>query len=334
MGQLKNLSSNALGQRQIFQMDTQALVAAIADTHDVRLKGVLDALQIGILIEDEQRFVKLVNRAFLSMFQIPLSAEEFAVIDCETSAQAAKKAFLDEEGFTASIAQRLHERRSHLGEILELKDGRFLERQYYPLYVDEEYRGHAWVYFDVSEKMLLQRELRKAAATDELTELPNRRELLSNLNRQIEIARRYERPLSVLICDVDHFKQINDRYGHPCGDAVLRALSTRMLREKRAADTLGRWGGEEFLMVLPETDLFAAQQFAERLRSQIANDQQPNIPQPVTVSIGVHECGREDGAESSVAAADEWLYVAKRNGRNRVCSKLSPNVPCALEYSV
>lgn len=316
------------------QMDSRAIVAAIENLSDARLKSVLDALQLGILIEDENRVVKMVNRTFLAMFQIPLSAEEFAVIDCETSAQAAKAAFLDEDAFIAGIAHRLYERQSHTGEVLELKDGRFLERQYYPLYVDDQYRGHAWVYLDVSENMRLQRELRLAAATDELTGLPNRRQLLSDLNRQIDITRRYGRPMSVLVLDVDHFKQINDRLGHKFGDAVLRALSERMSRVKRAADTVGRWGGEEFLLVLPETDISAAQQFAERLRVEIAHSDLLDIGLPVTVSIGVHECNPEDEAENSVAAADEWLYFAKRNGRNRVCSILNADSALSPDYSV
>lgn len=154
--------------------------------------------------------------------------------------------------------------------------------------------------------------------TDYLTEIHNRRKLEEQGATLIEAARRYGRPLSLVMMDVDHFKSINDDHGHPAGDAVLRMLARVLQDEVRAADLLARWGGEEFAIVAPETTEADAAAFAERIRARIAGHEFVPVG-PVTASFGVAtlDTGAEDMGALQ-ARADAALYRAKRAGRNRV----------------
>ncbi len=150
--------------------------------------------------------------------------------------------------------------------------------------------------------------------TDSLTGLTNRRGL------QLIIAdwERHHQPFSVLALDIDHFKQVNDRYGHSAGDLVLQHLAQQMRRHSRESDVLCRQGGEEFLMLLPNTPLSQAVQVAERLRAAMAYTESPNGI-PVTVSLGVTHWPRDgETVAQALKEADQALYRAKDNGRNRV----------------
>jgi diguanylate cyclase (GGDEF)-like protein len=157
---------------------------------------------------------------------------------------------------------------------------------------------------------------------DPLTGLANRGSILAELQNRFGLSVRYDRPLSVVVCDLDHFKQVNDTYGHGAGDFVLRVFGEQMMVSLREADLAGRIGGEEFLTILPETDLAGALPFAERLRKAIAGTP---IPLPaglldLTCSLGIAERTAEDfDAGQLLARADAALYQAKRGGRNRVC---------------
>jgi two-component system, cell cycle response regulator len=160
------------------------------------------------------------------------------------------------------------------------------------------------------------------ASTDALTGLWNRATVVSILDREIDRARREGGRVAVLLADVDHFKLVNDQLGHAAGDAVLRELAHRMAKVIRPYDALGRYGGEEFLFVLPGCDRAAAAAAAERLLDDISRDpvDLPNGPLGMTVSVGVAsgESAELLDVERLVAAADAALYRAKRAGRNRV----------------
>ncbi len=165
--------------------------------------------------------------------------------------------------------------------------------------------------------------LQALATTDPLTELPNHRALLSSLENEAARARRYGHPLSILFFDGDHFKKVNDTYGHAVGDAVLRELGNRVRNQLRAGDLLGRYGGEEFVVLLPETDLAQACQMAERVRKAVA--EHPLAAAlvkegvPMTVSLGVASFPAESTTASEVVEkADQAMYWAKRLGRNQV----------------
>ena len=168
--------------------------------------------------------------------------------------------------------------------------------------------------------------LANEAATDALTGLLNRGQLRPSIAGLVAAARRYGRPLACLMADLDHFKAVNDAYGHPTGDRVLREVAARLQAGMRASDVLVRYGGEEFVALLPETDARGARTVAEKLRLRIAGSPvavRPEVGAPqeveVRVSVGV-ACWSErmhDGSEL-IEAADEALYRAKAAGRNRV----------------
>lgn len=159
------------------------------------------------------------------------------------------------------------------------------------------------------------------AITDALTGLYNRRYMESHLASQVQEANTRGKPLTTLVLDIDFFKAINDTHGHDAGDAVLREFATRIRKSIRGIDLACRYGGEEFVIVMPETDISVATLVAERLRRRIASDPFP-IPDGqvvvVTISAGLAALGADDDAASMLKRADLALYRAKRDGRNRV----------------
>ncbi len=166
-------------------------------------------------------------------------------------------------------------------------------------------------------------ELDRQTRTDHLTGLFNRRHLEEHLTSMLSSARRHSHPLAVLLIDVDHFKRVNDTSGHQAGDTVLIELARRMTHVVRSEDVLGRWGGEEFLLLCPLTDLDGATVLAERLRAAVGSEpvaMTDVAPLPVTVSIGgavLPGEGAADAREVLLRAADEQLYLAKDAGRDR-----------------
>jgi diguanylate cyclase (GGDEF)-like protein len=162
--------------------------------------------------------------------------------------------------------------------------------------------------------------LRQLTTTDTLTRFFNRRYMIEQAGKEIERARRNNRPLSFFVLDLDHFKVINDTHGHDVGDEVLIAATRIIESQLRAQDTIARWGGEEFLTMLPETGIDEAVLVAERIRRAIMTHiwQHNGIWLSVTISIGVSEYRSGDDLSSVVARADRGLYTGKNAGRNRV----------------
>jgi len=164
--------------------------------------------------------------------------------------------------------------------------------------------------------------LAKESMTDAVTGLRSRRYVSEVLAIEVLRARRYRLPLAVLMADLDHFKRVNDRFGHPVGDAVLRRVSDLLRGLLRATDVAGRFGGEEFLVILPQTDRDGARTLAERWRQslELASLEAPDGKRiRTTVSVGVAEFSAQmERPDDLVRAADEALYSAKASGRNRV----------------
>jgi diguanylate cyclase (GGDEF)-like protein len=176
---------------------------------------------------------------------------------------------------------------------------------------------------DLEDKLIAAREsLRYQATHDLLTELWNRGTIFEMLERELERAQRANGKLGVILGDIDHFKQINDTYGHAAGDAVLKEVAQRMVRMMRPYDAIGRYGGEEFMMVLPECDQRRTMDIAERLRESVSKALivTPDGEIPVTMSLGVAAYPEMTIAKADmiVRAADAALYRAKQSGRNRV----------------
>lgn len=180
------------------------------------------------------------------------------------------------------------------------------------------------------------RELTKAyellqieANTDPLTQVSNRRPFLKNLDAEYNKALEQGQPMSVAMLDVDHFKRINDTYGHDAGDKALQELSRMLIREFRSIDLVGRLGGEEFALVFPETDLEGAYSACERLRAMVQSSEISVGAQKIklTVSIGLtHLTPKTSDSALLLKRADELLYVAKNSGRNQVTAEGSVEV--------
>jgi diguanylate cyclase (GGDEF)-like protein len=163
--------------------------------------------------------------------------------------------------------------------------------------------------------------VQELAVSDELTGISNRRHFFEVAERDVAKARRSGRPLVVVMADIDHFKRVNDTYGHPTGDDVIRVVASRLAAEIRATDLLGRYGGEEFALVL--LDAAVGSDLPERLRQAIGDVpiQTRSGPLDITVSIGMTRLLPDDvDIAAPLARADQGLYEAKRNGRNQVQS--------------
>jgi diguanylate cyclase (GGDEF)-like protein len=174
---------------------------------------------------------------------------------------------------------------------------------------------------DVTSRRLLEERLKQLAETDELTGLPNRRKFLRSASDTLQKVKKFHARASVIVLDLDHFKEVNDNYGHEAGDDTLRHLADQLSRGLRQGDILARFGGEEFVILLPDTDEWGAIQLAERLRVRIESY---SIETRVasfhaTASFGVTQLlARDADMRAALARADTALYEAKEHGRNRV----------------
>lgn len=210
---------------------------------------------------------------------------------------------------------------------IELKDGRTLERHSKALWgANRRYIGRVWFFRDITARKELERALEEISYRDPLTGVANRRHFFERAREEFARGRRYGNELSLIMVDIDHFKRINDRWGHAAGDRVLRNLCNAAQAVLRQEDLLGRLGGEEFAVLVPDTGLDGAFIVAERLRLQIAAQAVTEGSDIIryTVSAGVTTLAAEDSStECALQRADEALYVAKRAGRN-----------CVARYSI
>lgn len=180
---------------------------------------------------------------------------------------------------------------------------------------------------DISRFKRKERELAHMAMTDELTGLFNRRSFMHSFEQEIERARRYHKPVSLMLIDIDHFKRVNDEYGHQIGDLVLQRFAETVRTTLREIDVFGRIGGEEFAVMMPETDLRSARRVAERVRRSVLN-------KPVETQSGVINYSISAGViasnhwlldtETMLRHADAALYAAKHSGRNNVKAGFYP----------
>jgi diguanylate cyclase (GGDEF)-like protein/PAS domain S-box-containing protein len=172
---------------------------------------------------------------------------------------------------------------------------------------------------DITERKEMEAHLKRLASTDPLTGLVNRARFFALADDEIRRAQRYGRPLAVIMADIDHFKRFNDTYGHRAGDRALEGFAGLCRTLVRAQDTVARLGGEEFGLLLPETDADQALGLAHRLRTAVAGMHLGNLPAPITISIGISQLfAGETTVDAALSRADQALYAAKRSGRNRV----------------
>ena|GEM_PF-435365 len=172
---------------------------------------------------------------------------------------------------------------------------------------------------DINKQKKIEAHLKELATIDELTGVANRTKVKELLDREVDRARRYRNPLSLIYFDIDHFKQVNDTYGHKAGDNVLIKITQLIQKELRKTDILARWGGEEFLIVIPETSLHNGVVLANKLR-EIIEEFEFDQASKVTCSFGVTQFTLHDDIDKFIERADKALYEAKDSGRNRVIS--------------
>lgn len=283
------------------------------------IQAVLDALPTPVFFKDRQGVYRGCNRAFSELMGktcselVGLTVHDLSPPELATVYQEADDALMREGGEQRYEAQlqpcRGGARRDVIFHKAVLRDEH------------GEVSGLVGIIIDITERKALENRLANLARFDPLTGLLNRRAILAHLEALHHDRRKQRQPVCLMMCDVDHFKSINDRYGHAVGDEVLRHVALTLRAHLRDADALGRIGGEEFLVVLDSTDLDQARQVADRLREAVATAPVmcANRAVSVTVSLGLAQSHSVDEDWASVIArADEGLYAAKRTGRDRV----------------
>jgi diguanylate cyclase (GGDEF)-like protein/PAS domain S-box-containing protein len=285
------------------------------------------AFQAGepMMITDAAGTILGVNAAFTRVTGFP--AEE---------AVGATPALLSSDchdaGFFGELWRTLREEGSWSGEIWDRRrDGElFPAEETITAVTDRHGRATHYVAIlrDVTERKRLEAKLEELATHDRLTGILNRGRLGELLEHELAKSERFGDSLSVILLDIDHFKRINDRLGHAAGDAVLRELTRRLEAGLRRCDRVGRWGGEEFLVLLPRTDGSGASRVAEHIRQTVAGAGFA-AGEPVTVSLGVATYRPGENATTLVERADQAVYRAKAAGRNRLDGPPEANNPSA-----
>jgi diguanylate cyclase (GGDEF)-like protein len=184
---------------------------------------------------------------------------------------------------------------------------------------------------DITERKQLQDELRQLATTDELTGLANRRHFMELAQTEYRRAQRFQHPLSIALIDIDHFKDINDSFGHSAGDQVLRSMAEVFLKNVREIDVLARLGGDEFVLLLPAANGLQAYEVVERARTALQS--QPisvnDASVTIRISAGIASLTQDETFDGFMIRADQALYRAKESGRNRIHMADNKEVPSA-----
>lgn len=329
----------------------KAIIAIVQDIDkrkraEERLERILHELPIATLVVDEKRCITHRSEAFHALFGY--SPDEIQTLDDWLPVAYPDPVYRVKARKAGSEIVSASRNSGHASGPIELrmhcKDGS--ARQIEVRYVDLLTLG-IWMMNDISEQNdmeesmraindhlmerlaeinVLQEQLRKQAMHDSLTGLFNRRYLDEMLERELARAKREGPPLTVMMLDIDHFKKLNDTYGHPAGDEVLRSLAARLREHSRAEDIPCRYGGEEFLLVLPNMSRDDALTRGEHWRQDIEmmRIEVGGLTLSITISIGIATFPNHgDTRETLIQAADKALYTAKHNGRNRV--EVAPN---------
>lgn len=282
------------------------------------LDTVMNNVDAHIYMKDDQRTYLYVNRKTAELFSVD-QQEAVGKRDLELMPRA------DADHLWELDAQVFRTQQKQEGEE-SFKDKNGTMRHYWTVKIPLKAEGASNVLIglstDITELHMMKEELQRQASTDALTGLNNRRSFYEHAHREYSRCLRSKQPLSVIAIDIDHFKSINDQYGHPTGDAVLCAVARRCQEVLREEDLLARTGGEEFALILPETSRDTAMEIAERLRQLLQGYDLHVAPSAisVTISLGVATNNASDSSFYSLfSRADHVLLEAKRLGRNQVC---------------
>lgn len=292
------------------------------------IKAIYETSPDGILVVDAQGMVVAHNRQFLQLWnivpsQLHMKADGTAIGESDAPLLAEVVARVQNPAAFLERVRELYDNPQLDDHCeIELKDGRTLERHSTVLRGEhDEYLGRVWFFRDITTQKNHEAALIQLARHDPLTGTANRRYFFERAEQEFMRSRRYHAPLSITLIDVDHFKQINDQYGHATGDEVLKLLSQKISTLLRENDLLARIGGEEFAILMPSTGLAGAALMAERLRLAIAEEASPvaGLMLHLRFSAGVTQLKAQDQSiEDCLRRADEAMYKAKQAGRDRV----------------
>lgn len=282
-----------------------------------RFEAVINSAYDGIITIDDKQHIKMFNKAAGEMFAIEpsdaigMSLSKFIPARFRHDHGAHVSSFRE----SPTLSRPMHTRASVTG--LRLDGSEFpLEVTISKIQVGPNSELTA-VLRDISERAILIEELRQAASNDPLTGIYNRRYFEQQLNAERQRCQRFTHDMAIVMIDIDHFKAINDEHGHSYGDSVLKSLTKKILENIREVDIFARWGGDEFVLLLPETSLAGARIQAEKIRAAVEFDLAP-----VTLSMGITlSDGRTENLEL-LSLADRLLYSAKSQGRNLVIDNL------------
>jgi two-component system cell cycle response regulator len=284
--------------------------------NEALLKATLEATKDGIAVFNTKGQLLLLNQNFIDMWHFPESVLKSQ--DKEQFLAYGLSQLVDGDTRRPRI-DLLWQSDNTESDLLKLKDGRIFSRYSEPLIQDDKKVGRVVSYTDISEQKKLETQLRELSLTDPLTGLYNRRKLNEILHDEFDRAKRYEHQIAVLMIDIDHFKAFNDSYGHDQGDRILKNMAHSMKKHFRNVDWCCRFGGEEFSVIMPDSELPGALDAAERFRCLIAemNCDGLHITISIDVSILSH-LNEDDLPEELISLADKALYSAKAQGRNQV----------------
>ncbi len=292
------------------------------------IKAINEASPDGILVVDDEGVVANHNRRFVEIWQIP--------DDCLTGRQRGSAVGASDDPILQSVMGKVKDPEAFLARVktlydnpdisdhceIELLDGRTVERHSTVLRAEDgRYLARIWFFHDITGFKQAEAALVELSLHDALTGVANRRYFFERAGHEFDRTRRHSTPLSIAELDIDYFKAINDRYGHAAGDEVLKSIGSISQRLLRKVDLFARIGGEEFAVLLPDTNLEGARFQAERLRQAIANYRTTagRCSVTCTVSIGVATLKSSDASiEDCLLRADLAMYRAKEKGRNRV----------------
>ena len=298
------------------------------------LRDALEHVQDGVLLLDADLNAVFINRRVRQFWEISEQEAERhpSYASLITRARRAAEPNVPAKDLASFAGKRIGEVKSgdHVRE-LQTPDGRRLRTRCTVMAAG----GRMLTYYDITDLTRKAEQLERLATTDSLTGLFNRRHFLDALEAEWSRFSRYHRSVSVLMLDIDHFKSVNDLYGHAIGDEAIKAVAEACLHGKRKSDIIGRIGGEEFAILLPETTLSRARIVAERIRIRIGAQKlkAQDVPFQISASIGVAEASISmSGPEALIRAADGALYQAKKEGRNRsICWNPLPPITLAAE---
>ena len=284
-------------------------------------KQIIDASSNIILILNRENNIIDINKKFFDYLNDYKSLEEF-----RTNHRCISDFFVKENG----LLQKYMDGKYWLQFLIEhpVKENKAKvvyksKEWYFKVYINtiknrDKENHYVVVLNDVTTLEKQRKELEKASLTDPLTEIGNRRYFNVELDNEIIRSKRYSVPLSIIMFDIDHFKKVNDHYGHDIGDLVLKEIVNVVKKKLRQTDIFCRVGGEEFMVILPETEASHSYQIAEKIRKLVESYSKESIPK-ITISLGVVQLLYEDNRDSLLIRVDKVLYEAKNSGRNRSC---------------